>query len=147
MIVRHATPEDLPTLYKLCWAGYRELSPPERVDPDLLWDWVVEAFHQAPQLILVKDGQIIGFWGLCFIKAAWSYDRMLADYMFYILPNHRSLKASRLLVQAVKGIADSFNLTFRQSYLFKGKLALHIRIFQMMGFSVSGLIGFYKGKK
>ena len=148
MIIRYAEREDLPTIYKLSWAGARELKEvaPERVDPDLLLKWVHKAYSQAPQVLLEKDGEIIGFWGLCTIRAEWSYDLMLADYMFYILPEHRSFKATRLLVKAVKAVADKHQLHLRLCYLFKGDLPLHIRIYHMMGFTVSGLVGFYKGK-
>ncbi len=147
MRVRYANESDLPEVYRLCWAGYKDLKDiaPEKVDPDLLWKWIIKAHKQAPQLLLVDGDEILGFWGLCTVKAAWSYDWVLADYMFYIKPDNRSLKATQKLVQAVKDVADSYNLTFKQSYLFKGKLPVHVRIFNMMGFSVSGLIGFYKG--
>lgn len=147
-LVRHATFEDLPILFKLAWAGYKELKEiaPERVDPDLLYKWVEKAYSQAPQVLLEKDGQIIGFWGLCLIKAEWSYDILLADYMFYVLPEHRTIKATKQLVRAVCDVADQHGLTFRQCYLFKGNLPLHARIFAMMGFKACGLVGFYKGK-
>lgn len=147
MLVRNAEIEDLPTVYRLAWAGYKDLKEivPETVDPDLLWNWVVKAHKQAPQVVLEKDGEIIGFWGLCTTKAAWSYDFILADYMFYILPEHRSMKATKRLKNAVCDVADSLNLTLRLSYLFKGKMPLHARIFCMMGFTIRGFIGFYKG--
>ncbi len=146
-MIRYAKEQDLPQVYKLCWEGYKELKEivPEKVDPDLLWNWIVKAHSQAPQVLLEKNGEIIGFWGLCTTKAAWSHDLMLADYMFYILPEHRSLKATKQLKDAVCEVADNFNLTLRLSYLFKGKMPLHARIFGMMGFTVRGFIGFYKG--
>ena len=147
MLVRYARESDLPTVYRMSWAGYKDLKDvaPERVDPDLLWKWVNTAYKQAPQVLLEKDGEIIGFWGLCLTRAAWSYDTLLADYMFYIRPEHRSIKATKALVRAVKDVADQLNLTLRLCYLFKGKLPVHVRIYHMMGFSVSGLVGFYKG--
>ena len=146
MITRYAETEDLPTVYLLAWQGYKELKEiaPEKVDPDLLWQWILKAHSQAPQVILEKDGEIIGLWGLCTIKAAWSHDVMLADYMFYILPKHRSFKATKQLKEAVCSVADKFKLTLRLSYLFKSKAPVHARIFAMMGFSTSGFIGFYK---
>ena len=147
MLIRYAEEKDLPTVYKLCWAGQRELKEiiPERVDPDLLWNWILKAYSQAPQVLLEKDGEIIGLWGLCTMQAAWSYDAVLADYMFYVLPEHRSLKATKRLKDAVCSVADQHKLTLRLSYLFTGKMPLHARIFAMMGFTVRGFIGFYKG--
>lgn len=147
MLVRYATESDLPDVYRLSWAGYKELKEilPEKVDPDLLWNWVIKAYRQAPQVLLEKDGEIIGFWGLCLIKAEWSHDVILADYMFYVLPEHRTIKATKQLVKAVCDVADKHKLTFRQCYLFKGKMPVHARIFGMMGFTVRGLVGFYKG--
>ena len=147
MLVRNATIADLPTVYRMAWDGYKELKDvaPEAVDPDLLWNWVLKAHTQAPQVLLEKDGEIIGFWGLCTVRAAWSYDYVLADYMFYILPEHRSMKATKQLKDAVCTVADKLNLTLRLSYLFKGKMPLHARIFGMMGFKIRGFIGFYKG--
>lgn len=144
---RYAEQKDLATVYRLVWAGYRELKDviPDDVDPDLLRNWVNEAYRQAPQVLLEKDGEIIGVWGLCTIKAKWARNYLLADYMLYILPEHRSLKAITTLKKAVCDVADKHNLTLRLSYLFKGKLPLHVRIFTMMGFDVCGLIGFYKG--
>ena len=104
MLVRNATIADLPTVYRMAWDGYKELKDvaPEAVDPDLLWNWVLKAHTQAPQVLLEKDGEIIGFWGLCTVRAAWSYDYVLADYMFYILPEHRSMKATKQLKDAVR---------------------------------------------
>lgn len=147
MSVRYADRSDLPEIYTLAWAGYKDLKGvvPEKVDPDLLWNWINTAYAQAPQVLLEKDGQIIGFWGLCTLKAAWSHDAILADYMFYIRPEHRSYKATKALKDAVCEVADKSNLTLRLNYLFKGKLPLHARIFAMMGFKAQGLVGFYKG--
>ena len=131
----------------MAWDGYKELKEiiPETVDPDLLYEWVNKAYTQAPQVLLEKNGEIIGFWGLCTVKAAWSYETMLADYMFYILPEHRSYKATKTLKEAVCNVADKHKLTLRLSYLFKGEVPLHARIFGMMGFKIRGFIGFYKG--
>jgi len=147
MSTRHAEQKDIAEIYRLSWAGYKELKDiaPEKVDADLLLQWIYKAYAQAPQILLEKDGKIVGFWGLCTIKAAWSHDILLADYMFYILPEHRSIRATRQLVKAVKDVADQSKSTFRQCYLFKGRLPLHARIFAMMGFSACGLVGFYKG--
>lgn len=148
MLVRYANASDIPEVYRLAWAGYKDLKEiaPERVEPDLLMNWVKKAYKQAPQVLLEKDGEIIGFWGLCLIKAAWSHDVLLADYMLYIKPEHRSFKAIKELTKAVKSYADQSKLTLRLCYLFKGKLPVHLKIFGMMGFSVCGLVGFYKGK-
>ena len=147
MITRHATVEDLPTVYRFAWRGFRELkdSLTEKPDPDLIWKLVLKSHKQAPAVILEDDGEIIGVWGLMTAYPSWSHDYYMADYMLYILPEHRTLKAIKLMVKAVKDIADKHKITFKQHYVIRGSLKLQIRIFMMMGFKVSAICGDYRG--
>lgn len=136
----------------MAWRGYRELSTivPEKVEADLLFDWIVEAKRQAPCVLLEKDGKIIGFWGLCTLKPRWSHDVILGDYMFYVYPEHRSMQAVKLLKMAVEAVADHYDLNLKLSYLFVAdeprKKAAHIRLFEKVGFAVIGVMGIYRGK-
>lgn len=144
---RYATYKDLPTVCKLTLEGFRELkeTAPESVNPEKLVDWVHEAFNQAPCVLLEKNNEIIGMWGLCTLIPKWSNDPVLGDYMLYIIPEHRSLKAIQILTKAVKDTADSFNLPLRLNYLINDKFDAHKRLFEKMGFKASGIIGIYKG--
>ncbi len=149
MKTRHAIPSDLLDVWRLCWKAKKELQSitPETVDPELLMDWIEEAMGQAPCVLLVKDGVTIGFWGLCTCRARWSHDVILADYMFYVLPEHRSMKAVEHLKTAVQAVADQLGLNLQLSYLFTDKKDAHIRLFEKVGFEVHGVMGVYRGNK
>ena len=144
---RYATLSDLPEVYEMTLAGHKDLGGtlPETINPEKLDNWIYEAYRQAP-CVLLEDKEIIGMWGLCTFIPKWSNDVVLGDYMLYIKPEHRSIKAIELLTQAVCDAADSFNLSLRLNYIIPNRFDAHKRLFERMGFEPKGIIGFYKGK-
>lgn len=147
MKTRYAVSDDLLKVWKMCWAAYKEVEniTAERVDPELLFDWIEGAMKQAPCVLLIKEEKIIGFWGLCTFRPKWSHDAILGDYMFYVLPEHRCMKAVETLKTAVLAVADQFGLNFKLSYLIPDKKDARIRLFEKVGFEVTGVTGVYRG--
>ena len=147
MKVRLANLSDLPKIHELAWAGYEEIDEAAIVpyDKKLFYEEVIyPQFFRAPVFILERDGQVIGIWGLTSSRPRGSVHNCIADYIFYIEPEFRSIKATRLLCKAVKDFADQQQLPIRLNYLFNGKLSLHERIFRLMGFKIRGIIGEYR---
>jgi hypothetical protein len=147
---RYAELKDLAEVLELTWRGYKELESiaPVKYKPDLLYKEVIlPSWRRAPCVLLEKENQIIGMWGLTTYRVHGSTDSILADYMFYIIPEHRSLKAVEALKKAVISVADQFNLNMKLSYLFTDKKDAHIKLFEKVGFKVTGVLGTYEGNK
>lgn len=150
MKTRYAERKELADVLELTWRGYKELEDiaPVTYKPDLIYkDIILPSWHRAPCVLLEKDNEIIGMWGLTTYRVHGSAESILADYMFYILPEYRSIKAVEALKKAVLDVADQFKLNMKLTYLFTDKKDAHIRLFEKVGFRITGVQGVYEGNK
>lgn len=88
---------------------------PEKCAKTVLYSWA-----QAPCVILERAGQIIGFAGLRTFIPAHTDDPALTEYMFYIEPESRSMKAARALSDAVKAVSDKFKIPLMFTHYLNG---------------------------
>lgn len=147
MITRYAEKEDLPQVYVMYLAGLSELQDKiAEVNEQKALNHVLECWSQAPCILLEKDGEIIGFAGLKTASIPYSDMVLLREYMFYIHPDHRGLKAWRLMCKAVQEVADKFNLNFVGEHLLQGSIQHHERLIRMAGAKPTAIASLYEVK-
>lgn len=140
MSVRQATPKDIPYIMELYRLGLEELGETKIFDSMLLKK-IVNSYHLAPCFLLEKDGNIIGMAGLTSVTSSHNGDAMLSDYMFYIKPEHRSLKNLGALVNSAKDYASGANLPLRLEFYGSVSQEVRKRLFKMHGFNVDAVVG------
>lgn len=141
MLIRKAETKDLDDVIKLYRAGLTELG--EKYSDSLTMNKVLTCFYLAPCFLLVIDDKICGIAGLTVITISHSGVAQLTDYMFYVLPEHRSLKTLNSLVKEVKAFAEEQNLPLRLEFISNGDEKLKERLLNMNGFKIGGVIGVY----
>lgn len=142
-MIRQATPKDIPCVVRLYKAGLGELG--EKYKEDLVFQKVATCFYLAPCFLLEVNDNIQGIAGLTLLTTSHNGDAQLADYMFYIKPEHRSLKTLNSLVKEVKAFAKEKNLPLRLEFISNDDEDLKRRLLSMNGFKVGSIIGVYHG--
>jgi hypothetical protein len=136
--VKYATPDDFERVYELLKAGVIELG--ENYTDEALKHKIEVSYHLAPCILLEKDGIVIGIAGLTLKTSSWSGDASLMDYMFYVVPDHRSLDNLGRLVEASKEFASQMKLPLRLEFV-TGSEAVRKRLFAMYGFEIKAVVG------
>lgn len=144
MLVRKATPNDIPEILEMYKLGLEENDMSDYKE-ELLLKKVVNSFHLAPCFILVIDGKIVGMAGMTAVTSSHSGVASLADYMFYIYPDSRDIKSLGALVESIKDFAKSHSLPIRLEFIVNNDEALRRRVLEMHGFKPSALVGIYNG--
>ena len=147
MMTRYAEKDDLPQVYVMYLAGLSELQGKiAEVNEQKALNHVLECWSQAPCILLEKDGEIIGFAGLKTSSVPYSDMVVLRDYMFYIHPDQRGLKAWRTMCKAVQAVADEFKLNFIGDHKLTGSIQHHERLIKMAGAKPRSIISVYEAK-
>jgi len=108
---------------------------------------VLVAWASAPCVLLEKAGKIIGFAGLKGNKAAYSDDPYLEEYMFYVKPAYRSVKAAKSLSDAVQKVAKTHKLPLFMSHMLSGHSVEHkAKFLKRWGYSVLSVLVKYEVK-
>lgn len=144
MITRWAEREDLGEVYAMYIAALRETNEPH--DEKKALDFMLMCWAKAPCILLIEDGNIIGFAGLNTYQPDISNERYIRDYMFYVKPSHRGIKAWRILCKAVQATADEFKLPFIGEHRLSGDIQQHIRLIKMAGAKPFAIMSVYGGK-
>lgn len=146
MKFRYAEKEDLPEVYVMYLAGLTEMG--EEYDEKDALDFVLFCWSQAPCILLLKDGNIIGFAGLKTNTPAYNKSRIhLSEYLFYIQPANRGLKSWRMLCKATQEVSDKFNIPFVGTHYLSGDIPNHERLIRMAGATPKAILSVYGGRK
>jgi len=143
---RYAEKEDLPAVYVMYLEALKEIDEPHD-EKDAL-DFMLYCWAKAPCILLMDNANIAGFAGLN--TYAPSYDKKrqeLHEYMFFIKPSHRGIKAWRILCKAVQDVSDKFNLTFVGTHRLTGTIKHHERLIRMAGAKPLAVLSVYEGKE
>lgn len=141
--IRKAETKDLDDVIRLYRAGLVELGEP--YSDSLTMNKVLISFYLAPCFLLVIDDNICGIAGLTVVTSSHNGDASLSDYMFYVLPEHRSLRTLNSLVREVKAFADEKNLPLKLEFVADFDENIRKRLFEMNGFKKCNLVGVYNG--
>lgn len=149
MSVRVAEYEDLPRVAALCARGIEELEDVllGQVNHDKLFERIKFFWSQAPCLLYEVEGEIVGIWGLNTLVPFYSDTPFIGDYMFYILPEHRSFKVAKIMCEAVKSVSHEFGMPVELNYMVPEKVPQKQRLFEMMKFRTTGIKGVYNGRR
>lgn len=134
-MTRKATPEDFPLMLEFYKSGLDELG--EEWLESCLVNKIVNSYKIAPSFIY-KD---VGFAGFTIVTVSHNGKQVLADYMFYVRPEHRSIKATKALVNAAQDFAGEHDLTLRVEFFTQGNLEAKSRMLEMHGLQPKGIIG------
>lgn len=80
-------------------------------------DLVLKNWLLAPCVLLEKAGEKIGFAGFSSSIPEYSEAQVMREYMFYIKPEHRSLKAAKLMSDKAKEAADECGVPLYMSHM------------------------------
>lgn len=142
-MIRKATPKDIPHILRLYKAGLEELGL--KYSESLLLNKVVTSYHLAPCFLLDIDG-VVGFAGFTMVTESNSGQEVMADYMFYVEPEHRNMKELSKLVGAAKDFAKGHGFPLRVEFILNNDEELKRRLLKMHGFDVALLVGVIDGK-
>lgn len=122
MNTRFATRGDLPEVLDMYMAALDEIRH-EILEPDeaACARLVVHSFQTAPCVLLENDGEIAGFAGLKVTTAPYTIKRQLSEYMFYVKPAFRSMKAITALSEACKRVSDAMRLPVFLTLMLSGQ--------------------------
>lgn len=144
-MIRQATPKDIPVILDLYAKGLIELGETD-IYENLLLKKVVNSLHLAPCFLMIKDGNIEGMAGMTVVTTSHSGVAMLCDYMFYVQPEHRNLKALSELVENIKQFAREKDMPVKLEFITDNDQKLRERVLEMHGFKVYSVSGIYYGK-
>jgi GNAT superfamily N-acetyltransferase len=115
---RYAMREDLAEVLEMYISALKEIQDYiEPISEDRCSKTVFENWLRAPCVLLEKAGQIIGFAGFNSAIPEYSESTILREYMFFIKPEHRSVKAAKTLSDTAKKTADSVGLPLYMSHM------------------------------
>lgn len=106
MNIRYAKEEDLADVLGMYLSALAEIKD-YALEPSLekCADEVYFSWADAPCFLLEKDGKTVGFAGLKRVTPDYTEQSILSEYMFYIKPEARAVKAAKMLSDAVKNYA------------------------------------------
>lgn len=142
-MIEIATKDDLPHVYVMYLEALDELGEP--YDEKKALDFVLVCWSKAPCLLLKDNGNIIGFAGLNTYMPAYNNEVYLREYMFYIKPDHRGIKAWRKLCKGVQDVSDKFKIPFVGEHRLQGTIKHHERLIRMAGAKPKAIISVYGG--
>jgi hypothetical protein len=107
--IEYAERHDLELVLEMYLDGLEEMGEamlkpnPEKCAAEVLLSWA-----GCPQILLVDEDGIFGFAGLKRIVPEYTNDNCINDYMFYIRPDKRSVKAAKMLSDAAQKVANDY---------------------------------------
>jgi hypothetical protein len=111
----------------------------------MLLDKVVSSYHHAPCFLLVINDNICGMAALTAQTSPWNGDVSFTDYMFYVQPEHRSIKHLNALVEKSKEFASLHDTSLRLEFATEVSEEIRKRLFRMNGLKVESITGAYYG--
>lgn len=142
-MIYQATVEDLPEIiaYSLNIPkehGFENFPP---VDIIKVNNWFFEKWLESPIFVFKgKDGKIQGFVGTQITEFWWSNKRVVNDFIFYVLPEHRSLKVFNELLRALRDFGKLNDLPVVCNFMSNDRHEIKEKAFERQGFKKSGMI-------
>lgn len=144
-MIRKATAADIPYILALYKEGLDELGIDDYIESQMVKK-IVNSFHMAPCFLLLENANIVGMIGLTIVTISYNGVASLADYMFYIKPEHRNFKSLNELVKKAQAFADEHNMPLRVDFIINGRKEAKERLLQMNDFELYSLAGLYNGR-
>lgn len=148
MIIRHALLGELPIILGYYMDALDELKH-QTLTPDInkCAEEVLQSFNSAPCIVLDDKGDLFGFAGMRCVVPQYSNEPFLEEYMFYIRPDKRSMKAAKMLSDGVQRLADDNGLDLYMRHGLNGRPAAEKEKFlHRWGYETMALAVKYKCK-
>ena len=142
-MIRIAENKDIDDIFRLYKASLEELG--ENYQESLILNKIVTCFYLAPCFLVVIDDKIVGMAGFTSVTSSHTGDVSLADYMFYIEPEHRNIRTLDALMDAIKGFAVENKFSIRLDFILNNDLLAKQKLLERYGFKVLVLAGVYNG--
>jgi len=147
LTTRYAEERDLADVLEMYMQALSEIRTfVEEPDLERCADTVLESYALAPTVLIEKAGKLIGFAGLRTFKPLHSTVNCLTEYMFYIAPAFRSIRAAKTLSDAVQAVSSKFKLPLYMSHMvFDVPLAVKEKFLKRWGYKVQSMQVYYGG--
>jgi GNAT superfamily N-acetyltransferase len=140
-----ATREDLPKIIKMALNIPEEHGFENLPSVDIIK--VTEVFHgnwlKSPIFVYKEDDKILGFVGTIVDSFWWSTEPVLADFVFYVDPKHRSLKVTNALIEAMKDFAKLNKMPVVTHFMSNERTETKEKMFERKGFKKIGFTASY----
>ena len=143
-MIRQATASDFPRIFELYKAGLEALGL--KYKESLLKKNIAVCYQLAPCFLVVKNDNIVGMAGFKLVTTSHDGVASLADYMFYIMPEHRNIKTLGALLDKIKDFAVTHNFPVRVDFQTNVSIEARERLLTRFGFKVSSISGVYNGR-
>jgi len=144
-MIYSATREDLPTVVELALKIPEEFSFENfpSVDKAKVTEIIFSNWTDAPIFLYKIENEIVGMVGLALDTLWWSNEPVLQDYMFYIKPEHRSLKVVNALIGAMRDVAKLNDMKVITTFIASDRTDSKRKLFERKGFKESGILMTY----
>lgn len=118
IVTRYAMREDLAEVLDMYITALNEIQ--DYIEPISVQKCAALVFKNwlgAPCILLEKAGEKIGFAGFASAIPQYSDATIMQEYMFYIKPEHRSLKAAKLMSDKAQEAADECGVPLYMSHM------------------------------
>jgi len=138
---RYAMREDLAEVLEMYITALNEIQDYiEPVSAQKCADVVLKNWVSAPCILLEKLGEKIGFAGMAGSYPEYSESPIMREYMFYIKPEHRSVKAAKTMSDAAKSAADECGVPLYMSHMvFEHDLKVKSTFLKRWGYKIMTL--------
>jgi GNAT superfamily N-acetyltransferase len=135
---RYAMREDLAEVLDMYISALNEIQDYiEPISVEKCAGLVLKNWLSAPCVLLEKAGQKIGFAGFASAIPEYSEAVTMREYMFYIKPEHRSIKAAKLMSDKAKEAADECGVPLYMSHMvFEHDVKTKVSFLKRWGYKV-----------
>lgn len=106
--------------------------------------WFFEKWLESPIFVYKgEDGTIQGFVGTQVTNMWWSDDPVINDFIFYVVPEYRSLKVFNALLDALIDMGKLNDMPVICNFMSNDRTELKEKAFERKGFKKSGIIMTY----
>ena len=107
---------------------------------------VLRSFNSAPCVLLEDKSGVIGFAGMKRVIAPFTSKPHLSEYMLYIRPDRRSIRAARALSRACQAVSDMLKLPLYMNHFLSGHSAADkVKFLERWGYKPIGVAVMYGG--
>jgi len=142
MDIKRAGPLDISVLVQMLVEMHEgtEIKTPA-IDSMKMIGKVNEVIHKGIVLVAVnEEKQLIGSVGGMVSQDWWSEEKFLADYWFYVRPQHRKGNVALKLIKNFIKMANDAKLPVRLGHVFSGDLDRKDKFFERLGMVKAGSV-------
>lgn len=139
MIIRRATVDDIPELYKLLSAMHDGVVIPiAPMSEGKVLHMIKHMIDKGIVLVAEEKGKIIGSQAGNLASDWWSEEKFLSDMWFFVHPNNRKSRAAIKLVKCFIKIGKELKVKVKLGHVYSGDMDRKDNFFNRLGFVKAG---------